>query len=868
MTAQKIIESVKLPTLSKTLFDIIEIEKKNPISFLTDIKRTVEKDPLLSAHVLKVANSPFYGFSQKVRTISHAIGLLGVRKIRTMAFSFSIFDFLRKIDYKPGFAKVFNLILKKTLLFSSISTILAKKTNYFNPEELYASGLMTEIGQLTLFLYAPEHYSGIYSVYDKKILEREREMFNTDHVEVGEKFCEMFQLPDFFKTAISSHVELKTDEEHCKISYIANQVTELLLTDDEEEKVNIFKEVENHTKKLLHLSLSELDETIKSLPEVLSAFIDDFPEVQKDLHKIVGAGSSLIISLMKREMDMVIKTRELTDSQKRLAKEKIFLSHMLNLSYFFSSLMEPLRIISSLFEYFDNFIDEFTIEFIYKDGSTQDFRRIRHKDEGEGVSIDIAEYRNLMKSKISNEPVRLENEELHMLEKSEDIICLVFPVSYHHNFFGFLLLEVEKEKYLSFDMEMSYVQILSNIIANSFQNYLSFDGMKKEATKKKMVTQELFKFDKELNNSRATVIELQKAEIMGELLPVIFHKLKNKLTPILGYSQILLGKVEEGPVLDRIKKIERNANELANQLNVLRDYFKSEKITKETSNINTIITHMKPYFDDLEKSKKIAVGMELDNTMEDSLLSPGQIEAMIARLVENGISAIEARGGENGRVEIRTETVDGGFKLEIKDNGVGIKEDLMGRMWAPFYSDFPGHAGIGLTVAEKVISNHQATYQVDTRVGEYTRFEITFPRGRAAGGEAEEGKQHARKDVHGRILIVDDEAYLADLMKEILLNEGNFEIVTAAGGKEALKIIESGFDLVILDIRMPGVDGMDVFDFLKARGMEAIVMVVTADPFSTDVSRFLKENNIKYLRKPFELMRFKQEVLEKLAGLY
>lgn len=127
MDAKKIIDSIQLPTLSKTLFEIIEVEKANTISFLDDIKRIVERDPLLSAHILKVANSPLYGFSHKVRTISHAIGLLGVRKIRTMAFSFSVFDFLKKVDYKTEYGEVFNLILKKSLLNSALATILAKK---------------------------------------------------------------------------------------------------------------------------------------------------------------------------------------------------------------------------------------------------------------------------------------------------------------------------------------------------------------------------------------------------------------------------------------------------------------------------------------------------------------------------------------------------------------------------------------------------------------------------------------------------------------------------------------------------------------------------------------------------------------------
>lgn len=874
MSSKSLIDKVKLPTLSKTLLKIMEVEKLNPISFLDDIKRIIEKDPLFSAHLMQVANSPFYGFTQKVRTLAHAIGLLGVRKIKSMAFSFSIFDFFKRIDYKAIYGGTFSLILKKSLLTSAISTMLAKKINVLNAEELYVSGLLSEIGQLILFLHSPAKYCQIYTINDKKLLLKEREMFHTDHVELGIEFCQKHNYPNFFKTAIENHVKLSSDEEQSRISFISNQIAELLLTEDEEEKTSIFKEIENYTKKLLHLSLPEVEETIRGLPVVMDAFISDFPEVQKDLKKVVEAGATIIIQLMKKEMEMVVLTQELTESQKKLAREKIFLSHMLNLSYFFSSLNPPQKIISSLFEYFENFINEFTIEFIYRPPSSENdnYVRIKSKEDIEGSPIDISRFSSLLKSKISNEVVRLGKEEMQQLEKNEAMASLVFPISYHHNCFGFLLLDVESKDYLALDLEMSYVQILSNIIANSFQNYLSFEAREKETNKKNLVTKELIKFDKELNHSRETLIELQKSEVIGELLPVIFHKLKNKLTPILGYSQILLTKVDDAAVIERLKKIEKNATDLANQLNILRNYFKTKKITKETVNLNTIITHLRPYFNRVETQEDIKIVFSPDEGVPDDLLNPGQIEVLITNIVDNAVQAIKAKGtagGGGGRIDIKTESQNGEYKLVIRDNGIGINEKNLPKMWTAFYSEFPGQAGIGLSICDKIISNHDASYDVHSEEGEFTELEIIFKRQRVEK-EKELDKDMVKpppKDLRGQILIVDDEAYLLDLMKEILLNEGDFEIITTTSGKEAIELLDGAgeFDVVITDIRMPEVDGMQIYDFLKAKKMESRVMIITADPFAEDVVSFLKNSKVKHLKKPFELMKFKQLVLEKLT---
>lgn len=871
MDSKKIINSIQLPTLSKTLLEIIEVEKTNPISFLDDMKRIIEKDPLLSAHILKVANSPLYGFAQKVRTISHAIGLLGMRKVKNLAFSFSIFDFLKKLEYKEVYGGVFNLILKKSLLISACSTILARKTDLLDQEELYLSGLLAEIGQMIFFLYAPDTYCEFYTVTDKKLLPMEQDIFRTDHIQLGIEFCDHFSLPSFYKNAIRNHYQLQGAESSCKIAFISNQLSELLLTEDEEEKTIIFKELENHTKKLLHLSLKEIEETVGQLPEIMDAFTSDFPEMQKDLKKTVETGSALIIRLMKKEMEMLMLKRELTDSREKLAREKMFLSHMLNLSYFFSSLMSPPKIISSVIEYFENFIHEFTIQFIYNPSGSGGFVWINDKENTAGRPFDVEKFPSLVKSKISNEAVQLETADAEAMGKNDSLVTIVFPISYHHNFFGFLLMDVEKGSYRSLDLEMTYVQILSNIIANSFQNYLSFEGMKNESSKKKLVTRELLKFDEELNQSRETVIELQKSEILGELLPVIFHKLKNKLTPILGYSQILLAKVEEPANLDRLKKIEKNANELTTQLNLLRDYFKTEKVSKEKANINRILDHLKPYFDKVETAENnIKIHLETDYSIPDDLLNTGQIEALITNLVENAVTAIRSKGVTGGVIDIKTVNTTEGYKLLVRDNGVGISEKDQPRIWTPFYARFTGQPGIGLTVCEKIIHNHDGTYDVRSEIGDYTEFDILFKPTLMEETDSESQlidfvPQPRRTDITGNILIVDDEGYLLDLMKEILLNEGNFEITTTTSGKEAIGLINDRLDLVISDIRMPEVSGMEIYNFLKSRQMESKIIMVTADPYSEDVAGFLKQNRVDFLKKPFELMKFKQIVLDKLS---
>jgi len=869
MIEQKILKSINLPTLSKTMYDIIEIEKRNSITYFEDIRKIIERDPILATNILKIANSPLYGFMQKVRTISHAISLLGIQKIKNIAFSYSIFDFLKRVNYKAEYGRIFYLILKKSLLISSISSILTKKINFLEDEEMLLSGLLAEIGQIVLFLYSPDKYSSIYNVVDTELIKNEEKEFKTDHVKIGIELLKSWNLPDMFGIGIKNHYKIYSKDEHSKVVYISNRISELLLIEDDKKRKEMFLNLDKEVGELLNISLSEIEETIDSLPEVLDNFVGNFPEVQRDLQKIIKTSSSIIISLMKKELDMVVLTKELSEAQARLLKEKNLIYHMLNLSYFFSSLLAPLKIILSLFDYFDKYLNGFKIEFIYKDPEDINYFHYKSSRTDNPDIIIIEEFNNLLKARIKNEPVNINEEEKKKLGYSDVVDVFAFPISFHHNNFGFLILLSEGHNKIT-DVETSYINILSRIIANSFQNYYSFEKLRIETNKKELVTKELINIDEELRITRLTMLELQRSELIKQILPMIFHKLKNKLTPILGYSQILKKSIEDEKSLKRVNKIEKNAEELTNMMNLLRDYFKKDNVVKERTNLNKNIESLKPYFVEIYEKYNIKIKLDLDYSIEDDFLNPIEIQTLLINLIENSIEAIKEKNINNGEILIKTENLENEqYNLLIRDNGIGLSEEEKDLIWTPFYSNFKDKIGLGLALCEKVLLNHKANYKINSKKGEFTEIIISFNINDSGSDESDFNvleKFDILKNANKiSILIVDDEEYLVELMREILLNEGDFNIRTTTSGRDALNLLSKEyFDLVISDIRMPDIDGMDVYDFLRKRGLEDKIVFVTADPYSEDVVNFLNNNKLDFLKKPFKLTEFRREVLKKL----
>lgn len=232
------------------------------------------------------------------------------------------------------------------------------------------------------------------------------------------------------------------------------------------------------------------------------------------------------------------------------------------------------------------------------------------------------------------------------------------------------------------------------------------------------------------------IVESQKISVLVQIIPEIFHKLKNKITPILGYTQLLSYKVENESIKERLSRIEKNTEELGSLLDQLSGYFRNGMFFRFKTNINEIVSHMKSYFAEIEQVKPIKIEIDIDENIPDDDLIFGQIESLITNVVDNAVQAIEKKGSnsdgserfpsEPGFIQIKTKSGEGHYKLTIKDNGAGIRKENLSKIWIPFYSEFEEKAGLGLLLCEKIVKNHDASIRLNTKEGAGTEVEITF----------------------------------------------------------------------------------------------------------------------------------------------
>jgi two-component system NtrC family sensor kinase len=221
------------------------------------------------------------------------------------------------------------------------------------------------------------------------------------------------------------------------------------------------------------------------------------------------------------------------------------------------------------------------------------------------------------------------------------------------------------------------------------------------------------------------------------------------------------------------------------------------------------------------------------------------------------------------RVTSRWDTRASAVRIDVADNGPGIPAAIRSRVFEPYFTTKPSGAGtgVGLAVCLGIVEAHGGTLTVESTEGSGTIFTVRLPA--AAGGSASaEVEQADEAGARQRsVLVVDDEAGVREILVEILLGAGH-SVTAAASGDEALqRLVHERFDVIMTDIRMPGLDGIGLYGEIERRWPErtAQVVFVSGDTLTSGLREFAEKSGRPVIEKPFlpgEVRRVLREVIE------
>ncbi|HIJ79189.1 MAG: HDOD domain-containing protein [Desulfobulbaceae bacterium] len=196
---RKALREVKnLPTLPGIVIKLTQMAE-DPDTSTEQMGRMISKDHILAVKLLKLVNSAFYGFPQRISSLNSAIILLGINVIKSLIISASIFEVMEDQDIE---------LWEHSLGCAVVSSVLAKRLGMSEPEEVSTAGLIHDIGKVAIKMELPREYELITRlVHDKQIsrIEAEREVLGLDHAEVGGWLAKSWNLPGKLIEPIACH---------------------------------------------------------------------------------------------------------------------------------------------------------------------------------------------------------------------------------------------------------------------------------------------------------------------------------------------------------------------------------------------------------------------------------------------------------------------------------------------------------------------------------------------------------------------------------------------------------------------------------------------------------------------------------------
>jgi CheY-like chemotaxis protein len=250
--------------------------------------------------------------------------------------------------------------------------------------------------------------------------------------------------------------------------------------------------------------------------------------------------------------------------------------------------------------------------------------------------------------------------------------------------------------------------------------------------------------------------------------------------------------------------------------------------------------------------------------------SEARLGQVFLNLVVNAAQAISEGSAEGNEICISTFMEPGGrVIIEIADTGPGMPREVLSRLFTPFFTTKPVGVGtgLGLSICQRIISSFGGSIEVTSEVGKGTTFRVALlPSSNAVSERVPEVTLDVPVGRRGRVLVIDDEPMIGKAIERTLFDE--HEVVALASAGEALERIRDGerFDLILCDLMMPQMTGMDLHAGLaRVSSEEAAKMIfLTGGAFTPGARNFLDTTPNQWIEKPFDIRKLRALINERI----
>ncbi|MCP4502530.1 MAG: response regulator [Deltaproteobacteria bacterium] len=443
-------------------------------------------------------------------------------------------------------------------------------------------------------------------------------------------------------------------------------------------------------------------------------------------------------------------------------------------------------------------------------------------------------------------------------------LVVALPVMLAGKSIGGILLGYEADTPLD-KAELEALSFLSTHVAIAMRNAELYDARNQAL--------------QDLQDTQEKLVQNEKLHALGEIAAGVAHDFNNVLGAILGRTQLLRRQISDPQLLRHTDIIEKAAVDGAETVRRIQEIGRQDATDDFLSvEVHSILDDVKeitlPKWKDLPAIRGISVDVSVvDETKPGTTVfgNPHELREVLINLVHNAIDAMPS----GGALVLRAKTEDSFCELSVEDSGKGIPDDVKSRIFDPFFTTKGSSGtGLGLSVSYSIMQRHKGDISVESVTeGENTgtAFRLRVPLAEPAAFVAPPTTGNPTVVVRdlppdqARVLVIDDEENIRDILTDILTTGGH-EVEVAQTGPDGLTLLDDKrFDLVFTDLGLPGMSGYEVAEAVKARFPTLKVGLVTGWGAILDPEKVREHGVDLVLSKPFrfdQVLGLVDEVLE------
>jgi signal transduction histidine kinase/HD-like signal output (HDOD) protein/CheY-like chemotaxis protein len=867
----------EIPSLPGVALQALEMIMQEEVD--TDrLARVIESDPALTLKILKLVNAAANSLIRQVHSIQQAIALLGMTTVRCSILGVFIRDLMPQSTEETK--KHFDDIWAHSLGCAVAAQLIAERTYPELKYEAFIVAMLHDIGKIFIIDNLPEKYAQIQQhIEDHRTstIIAEQEILGTDHTQIGKWIAEKWKLPGKLAQGIWLHHNpvqslpfLDVAHELIYIIILANRLAHEHFSDNFHHNSDTEPE---KVMELIALEKSDLEDIRSKLSLQYSERANLFA-LDDDLNRIYFQSLSKAnrrLSSLALELDHQNKTLSHVNSISRLNNE---LALKISSSATVQDIFQGLADIYMKYELFHVgviYIIDLNqrllegiiwsqdktmrmISFLNKDGSPvwdPQSKRIPR-----GLKNIIETYND----RISENGSAAGGEFGFICYKPP--FCLV-PVYSGRNLHGEICLAMSTtEADLTEEQKLGLLHS-ANLTASGIRKIQLMETLEKRSEDLNLA---LWR-NQQIN---LKLLQTQRLAAVGQLAAGAAHEINNPLAIINARAQLLQRRETDEKKQRELKQITEQIERISGILTDLMTFARPAPPKLTLVDIKSLLDRVIELVSTGLAKLNITIHKEYASDIPAIKADQNQLEQVFLNLIINAQHAMEESGG---RLEVKANLSPDRQTLHIaiSDQGKGIPKEHLPRIFDPFFTtkEEGKGTGLGLSTSKVIIDSHFGQIDFQSAVGKGTTVHLKIPvdlnslkrPAKTDGEPASAGTLFGNP----RILVVDDEEHIREILKETLEAE-RMIVTTASNGDEALKILEKdNFDLMLLDIRMPRRSGLSLLNAIHAMKESLPVIIISAMATHEEMHEAIELGAAKCIRKPFHIKSLLKDIHDVLT---